>query len=187
MAAKWYRTVAGKDVGPIDAATLVALAASGDIHPDEMIWRNGLEEWVPAKKVKGLKFPDTTPIVSVIEPEFDATESGVFQTTQESRLMTCPDCGAAVSARAAACPKCGCPFRETSRPVVVSPPITHVTIEHTSKNLKAMLAFCVILCLVGCPGTMIADESLKPQFASTFAIGFLGFVITKVVIWWEHG
>lgn len=54
MATKWFRRVNGEEVGPHSADELKALAQSGELLPDDLIWKEGLAEWVPARKVTGL-------------------------------------------------------------------------------------------------------------------------------------
>lgn len=56
MATSWYYAVSGKKHGPIDSKRLKELAEQGVISPTDLIWRDGMSEWAPAAKVKGL-FP----------------------------------------------------------------------------------------------------------------------------------
>jgi hypothetical protein len=54
MADEWYFQEGEQRTGPISAAALRQLAASGGITPDTLIWKTGLPNWIPAKSVKGL-------------------------------------------------------------------------------------------------------------------------------------
>jgi len=54
QAAEWYvETEAGRS-GPFAAAVLREMAVSGQVTPDSLIWRTGLQAAVPARSVKGL-------------------------------------------------------------------------------------------------------------------------------------
>ncbi|MDW8197965.1 MAG: DUF4339 domain-containing protein, partial [Gemmataceae bacterium] len=57
MAAQWYYSHGGKTYGPVTSQQLRDLANRGMILPDDMVWKEGVAEGVPAKTVKGL-FPD---------------------------------------------------------------------------------------------------------------------------------
>jgi len=57
---QWYYARDDKQHGPVTAAELKQLAASGRLHAVDLIWREGMEEWTPAGRLKGL-FPDARP------------------------------------------------------------------------------------------------------------------------------
>ena len=52
----WKYQINGQEHGPIDTKQLQHLAKTGKLKPTDLIWREGLKEWVPASKAKGL-FP----------------------------------------------------------------------------------------------------------------------------------
>ena len=54
--AQWYWAQDGQKCGPVEDAGLRQLAAKEQLRPTDMIWREGLPNWVPAGNVKGL-FP----------------------------------------------------------------------------------------------------------------------------------
>lgn len=55
MAAQWhYAKKNGEREGPVSPAKLKQLAAEGWLTPDDLVWKEGLPEWLPAKKVRGL-------------------------------------------------------------------------------------------------------------------------------------
>jgi len=56
MADELYYQHDGQQYGPITGAELKALAAAGKLLPDDLIRKEGMEKWVPARNVKGL-FP----------------------------------------------------------------------------------------------------------------------------------
>jgi len=56
MAEEWYYLNNNEKVGPVSAARLKKLAATGEIKPSDLVWKEGLTDWVEAKRLKGL-FP----------------------------------------------------------------------------------------------------------------------------------
>ena len=52
----WHYSVGDDRRGPVAADELRQLAAAGDIGPDDLVWKQGMAEWVAASTVKGL-FP----------------------------------------------------------------------------------------------------------------------------------
>ncbi|QDU44534.1 hypothetical protein Mal52_30170 [Symmachiella dynata] len=61
MAFEWYFQNNGKESGPVSPKTLLQLARDGYLNPDDFVRRNDMEKWQPARKVKGLTFPDGQP------------------------------------------------------------------------------------------------------------------------------
>jgi hypothetical protein len=56
-AAEWYYSVGGQRSGPVTGADLKQLAQAGKLGPDDLVWKDGMPEWRPAAKVKGLLPP----------------------------------------------------------------------------------------------------------------------------------
>jgi uncharacterized RDD family membrane protein YckC len=54
--AEWYYLQNGQQIGPVGSSQLRTLATRGRLQPHDLIWRDGLTQWVPASRVKGL-FP----------------------------------------------------------------------------------------------------------------------------------
>ena len=51
---KWfYKTDAGK-VGPVSSGELKQLVANGEVQPETPVLKDGLDQWMPAKRIKGL-------------------------------------------------------------------------------------------------------------------------------------
>ncbi len=51
---EWYYNRANKQYGPIAPQALKRLAEQGELSGDDLVWRDGMEEWVAARKVIGL-------------------------------------------------------------------------------------------------------------------------------------
>jgi len=50
----WYYTRGSKRFGPVSAGELKQLADHGELGAEELVWREGMEQWAPARRVKGL-------------------------------------------------------------------------------------------------------------------------------------
>jgi hypothetical protein len=62
MANEWHYTRNGQQAAaPVPAAQLKQLAASGQLKPTDLVWQDGMLDWVPASAIKGL-FPSGKPI-----------------------------------------------------------------------------------------------------------------------------
>jgi hypothetical protein len=70
----WYYAVGNsQQQGPVDLATLQRLIASGQIGPNDLVWRDGMADWVPASSVPELRQASTpsavrTDPVQPVEP-----------------------------------------------------------------------------------------------------------------------
>lgn len=61
MAEGWHYSVQGNRHGPVPAAELKRLADSGQLSPADLVWKEGLANWVSASSVKGLFAGSATP------------------------------------------------------------------------------------------------------------------------------
>ena len=52
----WLYEKEGKQVGPVSESYLIQLVELGEILPNTMVWKKGLEDWVPANRVRFLPF-----------------------------------------------------------------------------------------------------------------------------------
>ncbi|MCZ2341840.1 MAG: DUF4339 domain-containing protein [Bacteroidales bacterium] len=58
--AEWYYAVNDQRNGPVTVAELRQLAQMGKIGPESMVWKDGMEEWKPASRIRGLLPPAPT-------------------------------------------------------------------------------------------------------------------------------
>ncbi|HEY7428600.1 MAG TPA: DUF4339 domain-containing protein [Gemmataceae bacterium] len=57
MANEWHYTLNGQQAAaPVSATQLKMLATSGQLKPTDLVWQDGMLDWVPASALKGL-FP----------------------------------------------------------------------------------------------------------------------------------
>jgi uncharacterized membrane protein YjgN (DUF898 family) len=81
MAQDWYYISNGNRLGPIPAPKLKELATSGQLQPTDMIWREGLAQWVAASSLKGLfaggvaAAPRAEAPVLLDSPEYDNSKA----------------------------------------------------------------------------------------------------------------
>ncbi|MCA9109034.1 MAG: DUF4339 domain-containing protein [Planctomycetaceae bacterium] len=59
MAIEWYVEQGGKTQGPMSGSTLKRLVVAGQIQPDDLVWKDGMPDWKPARSIKGL-FPESS-------------------------------------------------------------------------------------------------------------------------------
>ncbi len=53
----WHYLLDDEAEGPVSREQLQELAEAGVVTPDDLVWRKGTDDWIPAKKVRGL-FPN---------------------------------------------------------------------------------------------------------------------------------
>lgn len=51
---EWYYSVEGDRQGPIGGAELKKLAEAGTLKPTDLVWKDGMADWVQARSIKGL-------------------------------------------------------------------------------------------------------------------------------------
>jgi hypothetical protein len=54
---QWWYARDDEQLGPLSPTELRRLAAGGGLAPTDLVWREGLSEWAPAGRIKGL-FPE---------------------------------------------------------------------------------------------------------------------------------
>lgn len=67
MSQQWYYAKGGEQRGPVSAAALKDLVASGQLATTDLVWKQGMADWVPSQQVKGL-FPPSSPIRPNVPP-----------------------------------------------------------------------------------------------------------------------
>jgi hypothetical protein len=54
---QWYYTRNKQKVGPVSSDQLRQLTTSGQIQPDDLVWKEGMAQWIKASQIKGLFIP----------------------------------------------------------------------------------------------------------------------------------
>src|SRR5262245_34323265 len=57
MADQWFYTSDGQQVGPVSLLELRELASSGRLQPSDLVWKEGMFQWMPAGQTRGLFAP----------------------------------------------------------------------------------------------------------------------------------
>lgn len=99
MGDHWHYIRGGNQAGPVSAAELKQLASTGQISPTDLVWKDGLSDWVPAAKVKGLFGPQS---------EVSGTSNSAPRPVG-AISTSCSNCGASLRAGARFCSNCGAP------------------------------------------------------------------------------
>jgi hypothetical protein len=76
----WFYARNDQQFGPVSAAELKQLAEAGRLSPDDLLWREGMEQWTTAVNLRGLFAPDE--VATATAP---TTRQVVEQPVDESR------------------------------------------------------------------------------------------------------
>jgi hypothetical protein len=73
----WYYAQDDREHGPVSAAYIAGMARTGKLRPEDLVWREGMEDWRPARAIKGLFSPAERPAgatsdTAVLDSPFDA-------------------------------------------------------------------------------------------------------------------
>ena len=75
---QWYYSESGQQAGPVSSEQLKQLATSGQLQASDLVWKDGMGQWVEARKIKGLfpqqavrppQLPPTVPPVPPVLPQ----------------------------------------------------------------------------------------------------------------------
>jgi len=107
MSQQWYYGRSGQHSGPISSQALKELANCGKLLPSDLVWKDGLSEWVEAKKIKGLFPPEDPDLVpSELVPEAVTVSCGncnarfkIDESAIVGNRVSCKACGIRIVAR----------------------------------------------------------------------------------------
>lgn len=86
----WYYARGDVEKGPLSTAQMRALAAAGKIRPEDLVWKEGMETWVPASEMPDL-FPAGAAKTNGTEI---AAEAGEGQPVERQPSWAAPSGGA---------------------------------------------------------------------------------------------
>lgn len=72
--AQWYYAKNGQQIGPIDDAGLQGLISSGQVNSSDLVWKDGMANWVPASTVPELS--------AALSPGYPGASAGQTYTAQ---------------------------------------------------------------------------------------------------------
>jgi hypothetical protein len=96
MARDWYYAQNGRQHGPVSEQQVRQMAASGQLQPEDLVWYEGLADWVAAAAVPGLIPPERLPPArQAVAPPMEVASSPVQEPrgldTQRSQETTPQD------------------------------------------------------------------------------------------------
>jgi len=115
MGDQWYYSQKGQQVGPVTPQELQRAAIDGGMLPSDFVWKQGMAEWVSARRLKGLFVPPPLPSVN---------GNGCKKPTPSPCDVGCPHCaGKIVNDSTLAGKEVGCPHcnGRVIMPVVAQP------------------------------------------------------------------
>ena len=71
---KWYYSKSGTQLGPIEEAELRTKLSSGEVSATDLVWRDGMPDWVPVAKVAELAGPSANSGLPPADPQVIRTE-----------------------------------------------------------------------------------------------------------------
>ena len=101
MADQWYFLLGEDEQGPVSSGELRQHASDRTVTSETLVWKEGMEDWVPASRIKGL-FSEKSSSASPPPPK--AAPALVSQSEAKSY---CRACGNEVGVEAVACLSCG--------------------------------------------------------------------------------
>lgn len=118
----WYHAKDGQSQGPYTVEELKELAASGIIQADSLVWKEGLQNWIPAAEIKGLFTSQAANIPAATVRAPAAKNSNAHAPGAGDALIVCYGCGRQIKATAASCPNCGAPKLAAASASTTRPP-----------------------------------------------------------------
>jgi WD40 repeat protein len=89
MANEWHYSKNGKRFGPVSGQQLKELAAKGELGPSDLVWKEGMAQWVPASKIKGL-LPSSSAVTNKPSPATPAALAKAGTATQPAKTADTP-------------------------------------------------------------------------------------------------
>ena len=93
MTHQWYYSKNDGQQGPVSAEQLKQLAASGDLQPTDLVWKEGMSQWTESRNIKGLlpparatgsQTPPPVPTAATFAPPLVSTVPTIQTTTSDS-------------------------------------------------------------------------------------------------------
>lgn len=94
MSTEWYFARNGKQYGPHSAEEVRQFATDRKIRPEDLVWREGMTDWMPASSIRGL-----FAVPALMQPP--------ARVEKAANEKYCHECGVAIRAKAVICPQCG--------------------------------------------------------------------------------
>lgn len=56
---KWYYSKNGTQLGPVEQDELISKIASGEVSPSDLVWKDGMGDWMPVSRISELSVAST--------------------------------------------------------------------------------------------------------------------------------
>jgi hypothetical protein len=86
MAAEWYYTTNKQQMGPVSWEELCQLASKALLKPDDLVWTEGMPEWVKAVRQQGLFQDSAAPAASVTAPRAETPVAAPRTSSARQRI-----------------------------------------------------------------------------------------------------
>lgn len=104
--AEWYYERAGAQAGPVSHAVMMDMLARGEVFSNTLVWRTGLENWVPLGSIVAPPAPtpaESAPVSRTLLPAMGSEWTGSDPSAQPSvqpsyGTVPCSECGRAFPA-----------------------------------------------------------------------------------------
>lgn len=151
----WYYEKQGQRHGPIDTDELKAMARSGDLSPNDLVWKQGMDGWTKASQIKGLL--PTAPAAGIAPPPLpDGSGSARLQVTLPDGNDYLPNKGLNPIAAAVASWLCA--------------PLGYLLVGQTNKGVYVFMATLIGFCLCLLPGVVIAILGIVDTYSVAKAV-----------------
>lgn len=93
---QWYYSRGNGDMqGPVTPAELARLAQVGELRPGDLVWKEGMEEWIAADRIKGLDFGASSAVQPTPAPPVQVSSTPPVQNVAPPVQYTAPPVKAA--------------------------------------------------------------------------------------------
>jgi TM2 domain-containing membrane protein YozV len=106
----WHYNIGDEALGPVSLTKLKDLATAGQVNANDLVWKAGMANWVPAGDVEELESLFIIQIASPTRSTREQRSSASKQAqaaTSGAQVHYCYACGCPTDSRAEICPKCG--------------------------------------------------------------------------------
>lgn len=86
--ANWFYSKGGQQHGPVNSVGLKELADSGRLHPDDLVWKEGMAQWGRTSHVEGLFVP--SPAKPAVDTPNEAVSPAPLQYETPARFRGSP-------------------------------------------------------------------------------------------------
>ncbi len=179
----WYYHQLGKNHGPVDINHLQHLATSGQILPEDMVWKEGLPDWIAAGRVPGLFS------ASAAAPPVPGASPLTGHAFESHQMRSCPFCAEQIAVSAIKCKHCGSmliPIQQGNNRgfEAASSGLIHPSNSPKDPLLMALLSGC---CIAGL-GQIALGQTMKGVMILVASM-LLGAVTagTSILVTWPVG